>query len=303
MSPFSWQNALLLMFLSVPIGLTSAGAPEALKVIMWRGWCIVLPGALGGVVAVLYFFPALGIANILSTVSLVSFPVLACFTLSWAMHGARWWLGVLILPLLVLGVFTGQEISTNVKDMSCCLVTLLSVVTLGRLIVGFIVGKNEKKQRFNLHLIRFAIVLTAVIDGVLVFTGILGTPNDNLNGGHPVLGAERTLPQLQDLTFFNTILGYEDVFLTAILGAVLTTEDVSLWKKWLVVLLEFAVGFLWSLLFLKFALLPFTPPTAITMLICLACGAALQGSDVEDGRLSSHKSKLLVERGVLPLSS
>jgi len=264
MSPFGWQSALLLMFLSVPIGFTSAGAPEALKVIMWRGWCIVLPSALG-VVAVLFFSPALGISNILSMVSLVSSTVLAFFTLSWVMHGARWWLGVLILPLLVLGVFMGQEISTNVKDMSCCLVTYLNVVTPARLIFRFIVENNEKKQRFNFHLIRFAIVLTA--------------------------------------TFFNTILGYEDVFLTAILGAVLTTEDVSLWKKWLVVLLEFAVGVLWSLLFSKFALLPFTPPTAITMLICLACGAALQGSDVGHGRLSSHKSKLLVERDVLPLSS
>merc|ERR1719487_1942306 len=98
-------------------------------------------------------------------------------------------------------------------------------------------------------LVRFALVLTAVIDAILVFSNTLQGPNSKINHAKPVIHGFN-LPQLQYLTFDGWLIGYEDVFVAAVFGALLAEEGASLQKQWAAAAVTLALSLCFSFLFL-----------------------------------------------------
>ena len=175
------------------MALTGAGIPPWLDRLKSRGWALVLPISIAGVVAGIAIFPQL--ANGLTWVALILVPPGAVLALAWALHGARPALGIVAAALFV---FAWVETGTLAGDAAAALCTALSAATLGRLLAGGVPAAYLK----------LAIVAFAVIDAILVFGNQLQGPNAVLNAAVPAPG----LPQLQYLDLHYASMGYGDVF-------------------------------------------------------------------------------------------
>jgi len=266
--PYGWPYVFLLTVQASLIGLPSHGLPEFALPCVGRAWGLVLPISIGGVIGILIFFP--GLAQVLTWLSLIAFPILFAAAVGWAMHGARPWLAVVALPLLLLAMFCTSKRAVDLASLS---LTALSVVTLGRLLVGVMVGKSgsQQERRYSLLLIRVALVVTATIDAILVFWNILQKPDGHINHAKPGIpgrnGTTFFLPKLQYLTFDGWLIGYEDVFVAAVFGALLAEEGVSLQKQWLAAVVTLALSLLFSLLFWVVNTVPDTVPIAVACLL------------------------------------
>lgn len=282
--PYGLGNWVLLGVQSSLIGLTGSGLPRWAHRFSGRLWAIVLPVSIGGTIGVLMVMP--GLALILTWLSLITFPILAVLAIGWAMHRPRQiplplslCAGLaLVVPAFVCAVRI-QDVKDKdqkmIKDVCGMFITALSVVTLGRLLVGVVVLPGGKK--WGLLIIRAALILTAVIDSWLVFTEKLQEPNAEINNATPVVpvppsphhpnGTTFELPKLQYVTFQGWLIGYEDVFVAGVFGAVLAEEQAGVPKQWLFALGHYGIALLWSLLFYAVHTLPDTVPCAIAALL------------------------------------
>jgi hypothetical protein len=244
---FIEANSILLAFQALLVALTGAGIPPWLERLKSRGWALILPVSIAGVVAGIALFPQL--ADGLTWVALILVPPGAVLALSWAIHGARPWLGIVAAALFV---FAWAETGTLAGDAAAALCTALSAATLGRLLAGGV----------PVPYLKLAIVAFAVIDAILVFGNQLQGPNAVLNAAVPAPG----LPQLQYLDLHYASMGYGDVFVAGVLGGVLATEGR---KQWPVAILVFVLAALWDLLFLLDSIntLPATVPIAAALII------------------------------------
>jgi hypothetical protein len=244
---FVEANSFLLAFQALLVTLTGAGIPSWLDRLKSRGWALILPVSIAGVVAGIAIFPQL--ADGLTWVALLLVPPGAVLALSWAIHGARPWLGVVAAALFV---FAWVRTGTLAGDAAAAVCTALSAATLGRLLAGGVPTTYLK----------LAIVAFAVIDAILVFGNQLQGPNAVLNAAVPAPG----LPQLQYLELHYASMGYGDVFVAGVLGGVLATEGR---RQWPVGLLVFVLAALWDLLFLLDSIntLPATVPIAAALII------------------------------------
>jgi hypothetical protein len=102
--------------------------------------------------------------------------------------------------------------------------------------------------------------LMAIADAYLVITDLLQPSNDVLNAAVPAAG----LPQLQRELFGSAIMGYGDLFIAGVLGAVLAREGVRTQR---VALLVFVLAALFDLLFFTVSELPATVPVAVALVI------------------------------------
>jgi hypothetical protein len=244
---FIEANSFLLAFQALLVALTGAGIPSWLDRLKSRGWALVLPISIAGVVAGISIFPEL--ANGITWIALILVPPGAVLALSWAIHGARPWLGIIGALLFVLA---WVETGTLAGDAAAALCTALSAATLGRLLAGGV----------PVLYLKLAIVAFAVIDAILVFGNQLQAPNAVLNAAVPAPG----LPQLQYLDLHYASMGYGDVFVAGVLGGVLAAERR---KQWPVGLLVFVLAALWDLLFLVDSIntLPATVPIAVALIV------------------------------------
>lgn len=244
---FIQANSVLLAFQALLVALTGAGVPRWVTRAASRNWALILPLSIAFVVAGIALVPAL--AHGLTWIALVLVPPGAALALGWALHGARPAYAVLALPLLA---FAWAETGTLAGDAAAALLTALSAATVGRLLAG-VVG--------TLYL-KLGIVAFAVIDAILVFGNQLQGPNATLNAAIPVAGA----PQLQFLDMTHASMGYGDVFVAGVLGAVLATEGR---RQWPVALLVFALSGVWDLLFLLDSIntLPASVPVAVALIL------------------------------------
>jgi hypothetical protein len=104
----------------------------------------------------------------------------------------------------------------------------------------------------------------AIADTALVVSDLLQRPNNSLNAAHPAAG----LPRLQSAVFGSAVMGYGDLFVAAVLGALLAAaagRSLQLRAARLTALL--ALGF--DLLFFFLDELPATVPVALTLLVLL----------------------------------
>ena len=109
--------------------------------------------------------------------------------------------------------------------------------------------------------LKVGIVAMAAVDTYLVVTDLLQAPNDVLNAAAPAVG----LPQLQYAPWGSAVMGYGDLFIAGVLGALLAREAVS--RRRAATLLAAALALAFNLLFFFVNELPATVPIAVTLLV------------------------------------
>jgi hypothetical protein len=134
-------------------------------------------------------------------------PLLAALALGWLAwnaHPPRPARALAVLPLFALAWadrtgLAGEAAALALSVLSCvALGVLLAAVTPPRWLAG-------------------GIVAMAVADTSLVVSDLLQRPNNALNAARPAAG----LPQLQSAVFGTAVMGYGDLFVAALLGALL----------------------------------------------------------------------------------
>jgi len=208
----------------------------------------VLPGSIIVVVGLLAVLP--GTADALTWLALLAIPPLAAAALGWAMRGARPGYAVAAAATFVLAVAYVDE---RIGEVAALTLTALSCVTLGRLLAG----------AAPTSWLRAGLVVMAVVDAILVFSGGIDEPNATLVAAAPAPG----LPQLQFLGFDGATLGYGDVFVAGVLGGVLSKEGAGAGLQLGAAVAVLGVSLVFDLLFWVFDSLPATVPVAVVTLV------------------------------------
>jgi hypothetical protein len=227
---------------------------ERLHRLTGRGWALI---PIGSIVAVIFAIRYVSdTATGLTYLALVAVPPLAAAALGWSIWGARPVAAVAAAPLFALA---WASKTTLVGEGAGALLSALSCVTLGVLLAAVTPAAWLKA----------GIVLMAAADTWLVVTDLLQAPNATLIAAHPAAG----LPQLQSELFGSVSLGYGDLFIAAVFGAMLARSDPS--RQRVAAVLTFAIAAVFDLLFLVVGELPATVPVALAMLTLEAWGLGL----------------------------
>jgi hypothetical protein len=233
--------------LAVQAGVVAAPrcAPEFafLRRLSGPGWALIPIGSIIAVVFAIRYVSAT--ATGLTYLALVAVPILAATALGWAARGGRPWAAILTGPLFVLAWadrsgLAGQAAATLLSALSC--------VTLGVLLASVTPPLWLK----------LGILAMATADVWLVASDLLQAPNATLIAAAPGGG----LPQLQSELFGSVSMGYGDLFVAGLLGAVLVREGR---RQGPVALLTLLLAGLFDLLFLVVTELPATVPVALAL--------------------------------------
>lgn len=232
-----------------------SGRPRAgLARLRSRRWALIPPASVIAFVLIARLAERAS-ADGLTYLALVAVPALAALALGrlmWDVPPARPSRALLVPALFALawadrGGLAGEAAALALTALSCAaLGALLAAVTPPRWLAG-------------------GIVAMAVADTALVVTDLLQKPNRALNAAHPAAG----LPRLQSAVFGSAVMGYGDLFVAGVLGALLATamgRRSQLRGAALTALL--ALGF--DLLFFFVSELPATVPPALTLLALTA---------------------------------
>jgi hypothetical protein len=207
-------------------------------------WALVPIGSI--VVVVFAIRYASGTADWLTWLALIAVPPLAAAALGWAIRGARPVFALGAVPLFVIAWAS----KTSLAGEACgALLSALSCVTLGVLLASVTPASWLK----------LGIVLMAGADTWLVVSDILQAPNATLVAAHPPAG----LPQLQSVLFGSISFGYGDLFVAALLGAVLAGTPRLETRAAVLVLL---VASAFDVLFAAVNELPATVPVALVVI-------------------------------------
>jgi len=222
-----------------------------------RWWALILPGSIVVVIAGIAAFP--GLADALTYLALVGVPLLAALALAWAIRGARARLALLAAPLFAIAwaipaTLTGEAAAVALSALAC--------VALGVLLAGSVPA----------HWLKLAIYAMAIVDTCLVTADLLQSPNTVLNAAAPAAG----LPQLQFAHFGSAVVGFGDLFVAGVLGALLA-GDRRLQLRGAGLAAVLALSF--DLLFLLVSVLPATVPIAVTLAVLEAVGGRRAVSD------------------------
>jgi hypothetical protein len=213
-------------------------------------WALIPIGSIIAVVFAIRYVSAT--ATGLTYLALVAVPILAAAALGWADRGARPWMAVLAVPLFALA---WADRGTLVGEAAATLLSALSCVTLGVLLAA-VTPPNWLK---------FGILAMAAADVWLVTADLLQAPNAALVAAAPGGG----LPQLQSELFGSVSMGYGDLFVAGLLGAVLAREGRPQGPA---ALLTLGLAGLFDLLFLVLHELPATVPVALALIVVEAWG-------------------------------
>jgi hypothetical protein len=210
-----------------------------------RGWALV---PLASIVAVVFTIRFVSdTASFLTYLALVAVPPLAAAALGWAMRGARPPAALLTVPLFALAWAAKSSLA---GEGAATLLSALSCVTLGVLLAAVTPASWLKA----------GIVLMAAADTWLVVSDLLQAPNATLIAAQPGGG----LPQLQSELFGSVSMGYGDLFIAALLGAVLAADA---GRQRATAVLTFVIAALFDLLFFAVSELPATVPVALALLV------------------------------------
>jgi hypothetical protein len=212
-------------------------------------WALV---PIGSIVLVIFAIRyASGTATWLTYLALVCVPPLAAAALGWAMRGARPWYAVFVVPLFALAWASKTSL---IGEGAGALLSALSCVTLGVLLASVTPA----------GWLKLGIVLMAAADTWLVVSNQLQSPNATLVAAHPAAG----LPQLQSVLFGSISFGYGDLFVAALLGAVLASEPRRETGAAVLVLL---LASAFDVLFVTVNELPATVPVALAVIVIEMC--------------------------------
>jgi hypothetical protein len=210
-----------------------------------RGWALV---PLGSIVLVVFAIRYVSdTATGLTYLALVAVPLLAAAALGWAMRGSR---QPAAAGAVVLFALAWAVRASLLGEASAALLSALSCVTLGVLLAAVTPPAWLKA----------GIILMAAADTWLVITDLLQAPNATLIAAHPAAG----LPRLQSELFGTVSMGYGDLFVAALLGAVLA-RNVRAQRA--AAVLTLAIAAVFDLLFLVINELPATVPVALALIV------------------------------------
>ncbi len=209
-----------------------------------RSWALVPPLSIAVVVAALALDSAS--ARFLTYLALFAVPPLAALALAAIVRGARPPLALLVVPLFALawaarGALAGQTAALALSALACvCLGWLLACIVPGRWL-------------------KLGIYAMAAIDAWLVGSNLLQEPNAVLNAASP-----GGLPRLQLASFGSAVMGFGDLFIAAVLGALLAS-DRRLQLQGAALAAVICLGF--DLLFFFIDQSPATVPIALTLVV------------------------------------
>ena len=217
------------------------------------GWALVPVGSIVAVVFAIRFVS--DTATGLTYLALFAVPPLAAAALVWAVRGGsatphrKRIAGSVALTAVLFAVAWGWHRSLA-GETAAALLSALSCVTLGVLLAAVAPP----------GWLKLGIVAMALADTWLVASDLLQAPNATLVAAQPPAG----LPQLQSEIFGSVSMGYGDLFVAALLGAVLARDR---HKQMSAALLTFALAAVFDLLFLLVAELPATVPVALALIV------------------------------------
>ena len=240
--------ALLLLQAGVVAAPRPLQTPQLLTRLRSPWWAAVPLASIVGVIFAIRYVS--NTATGLTYLALVAVPPLAAVALGWCVRGARPWLAITAVPLFALA---WADRTGLVGEAAAAILSALSCVTLGALL-------GALTQPVWLKL---GILLMSAADVWLVASDLLQAPNARLIAAHPAAG----LPQLQSELFGSVSLGYGDLFVAALLGAVLA-GNVRLQRR--AALLTFALAAAFDLLFFVVHELPATVPVALALVLVSA---------------------------------
>lgn len=230
---------------AVLVLLPAVGLPWWLRRLAGSWWALAPVVVMVVAVYAVTALPGLAVGP--TWIALIAYPPLAMFALGWAMHGARP-LYALAVPLLLAPAWIFSDALGG--HLAAAIITALSCVTLARLLHGVAPALALKA----------GIVIMAVVDAVLILAEQLQAPAEAMHAAAPPGG----LPRLQLAIVDPASLGYGDLFLAALLGAILAAEGgrrVQL--RMGAVLFVLIVAF--DTLFLVLDTLPATVPVAVAL--------------------------------------
>ncbi|MFT4265302.1 MAG: hypothetical protein QM572_18125 [Nocardioides sp.] len=266
MLPF-WASDVVLV--SVQAALVCAPQPQLparlVDRLRGRAWAwVLLPGSLGGTIALLAAVPSL--AGVYAWVAALGVPLLAAVAIGSAARRTRaagvlavlsgGGLAAALLALAWAGPSSG--LAAIPAQAAAVALTALSAATLAAWLTRLAPSL----------VLQIALVAMAVLDCVLVFGHLLQGPNDTLNAA----SAGGGLPHLQVAHFQHALMGYGDLFVAAVLGSLIAQSVPGAagraWPpRWTAALLVLGLSGIFDLLFLVVDTLPATVPVAVALLL------------------------------------
>lgn len=250
--PFIPSDAALLC-VQAGVVATPRRPPDIRQLARFRSpwWAAVPIASIVGVVFLIRY--ASDSATALTYLALVAVPPLAAVALAWAVRGPPTGPARTTVAIALTGLLFGLAWAFHqsiVGDASATLLSALSCVTLGVLLAAVAPA----------GWLKVGIVAMAAADSWLVVSDLLQAPNATLVAAQPA----GNLPQLQSELFGSVSMGYGDLFVAGLLGAVLASD----WgRQWRGALLTLVLAGLFDLLFLTLSEVPATVPVALALIV------------------------------------
>lgn len=205
MLPFWLSIGVLSLVQAALVAAPRAPFPELVERLHSRWWALVLPLSIVVVVAAIALESAS--ARFLTYLALVAVPPLAAAALGWIMRGGRPPWALAALPLFALawvaeGSLAGETAALALSALAC--VSLAWLLACG------------VPPRW----LKLGIYLMAIVDAWLIAGDLLQGPNAVLNAAAPAAD----LPRLQFASFGSAVMGFGDLFIAAVLGALLASD-------------------------------------------------------------------------------
>lgn len=206
MLPFWLSIGVLSLVQAALVAAPRAPSPVLPERLRSRWWALVLPLSIALVVGAIALESAS--ARFLTYLALIAVPPLAAAALAHLIRGGRPKLALAVIPLFLIA-WLANEGSLGRETTSLAL-SALACVSLGWLLACVVPARW----------LRLGIYAMAAIDAWLIGANLLQEPNAVLNAAAPT--AE--LPRLQFASFGSAVMGFGDLFIAAVLGALLASD-------------------------------------------------------------------------------
>jgi hypothetical protein len=219
-----------------------------------RGWALVPVTSIVGVIFAIRYVS--NTADWLTWLALIGCPLGSVVALGWAMRGPRSPAARTAMALLVVPLFLIVDRSQSSLTGEACgaILSALSCVTLGVLLAAVAPS----------GLLKLGIVAMSVADVWLVVSDLLQNPNNTLVAASPGSAFGHPLPKLQSESFGTVNMGYGDLFIAAVFGALLSGNAR---RQTAGALLTLVLAGAFDLLFFFVNELPATVPVAVALII------------------------------------
>jgi hypothetical protein len=250
--PFWLSIGALSLVQAILVAIPRAPSSALLGRLRSRWWALVLPLSIVVVVSGIALESAS--ARFLTYLALVAVPPLAALALGWLARAGRPPLALAAVPLFALawaleGSLAGESAALTLSALAC--------VSLGWLVACVVPSPW----------LRLGIYLMAAVDAWLIATDLLQGPNAVLNAAAPTAD----LPRLQFASFGSAVMGFGDLFIAAVLGALLASNR-RLQLRGAALAAVICVGF--DLIFFAVDQSPATVPIALTLAVLQLVGRA-----------------------------